>query len=91
MSDGRTEHVCSRCNGTGRRVLSGQRQRVLDAVRARGTASPCEVVDALDGVDTATAMSRAANVCAWLAREGFLRAVKRDGKRTVYAATEGGR
>lgn len=86
MSDGRTEHVCSRCGGTGRRALSGQRQRVLDAVRARGMASPCEVTDALDGVDSATTLNRAANVCAWLAREGFLRAVKRDGKRTVYEA-----
>lgn len=77
MNDGRV--CCTKCSGTGRMRLAPQRQRVLDAVRALGEASPSEVV---------SAVNRAANVCAWLARNGLLTALGREGKRVRYRAKE---
>lgn len=46
----RATSACECCGGTGREPIAPQRQRVLDAARARGEASPSDVTDALDGV-----------------------------------------
>lgn len=78
---------CSKCRGSGVSRLAPQRQRVLDAVRALGTASPSDVIRALGGVDTETAINRAANVCAWLASAGLLESLGRAGKRVMYRAS----
>jgi hypothetical protein len=52
--------ACSKCRGSGISRLAPQRQRVLDAVRALGSASPSDVVGSLGGVATETAINRAA-------------------------------
>lgn len=78
---------CSKCHGSGVSRIAPQRQRVLDAVRALGSASPSDVVGALGGVATETAINRAANVCSWLANAGLLESLGRDGKRVMYRAS----